>query len=199
MPQLPKTKRSPYLRASPEHYERVKQAQAELAQKIDPFASLIWLRLFILLIIIPIVISVLLVRVGMLFSRVYAMVVGSLIIWSSILSLLNGQPSFTYIAGSANPLPFFQFNPGLGNVYFGWGVILSVKIGWEKAQGERPFLILAFILGLATCIVGLMNLRGIQVDIAIRISGLFGLLLALLVGFAIVATVLTPWQPRARS
>ncbi|MDX2231480.1 MAG: hypothetical protein NW220_17725 [Leptolyngbyaceae cyanobacterium bins.349] len=196
MPQPPKTKRLSRLNYSPAHAEKVKQAQAELAQKIEnPFASLMRKNFWLGLLMITLAIALALLSLVYIFlSQIYAIIVGSSIIWSGISSMLNGQPSFTYHAGSFNPLPLFQFNPGLGNVYFGWGVLLSVFIGWKKAQGKRLLLILALLFGLATFITGLMNLRGMQVDIGMRISGLFGFLLALLIGFSLVDTVLTAWK-----
>jgi hypothetical protein len=145
--------------------------------------------LFLLLVMAPIVI-------GTWLCQIYGVVIGSSIIWSSLSSAFKGHASFTYLAGYSNPLPLFQFNPGLGNFCFGWGILCSLILAWGKAQGNKVYLLSAAIFGIANLIVGLINLFGIQKDIGIHISGLPGLIVSMLIGFSIVISILQSWKKK---
>jgi len=177
-----------------EHHKKVKQAEEELDKRIEETFALTnkeyWLRLFGLLIIAPIVL-------GTLLCQIYGVVIGSSIAWSGILSAFKGQASFTYITGAFNPLPLFQFNPGLGNFCFGWGVLCSGIIGWGKRRGAGMCLLTAAVFGIANLIVGLMNLFRMQSDLGIRISGLHGSIISILIGFSIVTTILQSWKSKS--
>lgn len=182
-----------------EHFKEVKLAEKELDQRMadrgikgssslgrEEFSpNLFGFLLSILLV---------LIAIGTVLCQLYALVIGSLFIWSGISSILTGEFLFRYFAGYVNPLPFFQFNPGLGNAFLGWGVFCSALISKGRIPGKTFSMLAVTSFGIAHLITGLMNLFGIQADIAIQISGLFGSFLSVILGFIIVSTILQAWS-----
>jgi hypothetical protein len=195
-PKPPKAKRVFKVDRDSEHHKKVRQAEEELDRRIEETFALTnkeyRFRLFGLLVIAPIIL-------GTFLCQIYGVVIGSLIIWSGISSAFRGQASFTYIAGAFNPLPLFQFNSGLGNFCFGWGVLCSVIIGWGKRRGAEVYLLTAAVFGIANLIVGLMNLFRMQSVLSIHIPGLSGFIISIYIGLSTVITILLPLKNKSNA
>jgi hypothetical protein len=178
-----------------DRYKRVKQAEEELNRRIEetfaPKSKAYWWSRAIWLVFTPIVIGIV---IGTWLCQVYAVLIGSKIAWTGISSLLKGQPLFQYVAGSAHPLLFFQFNPGLGNFCLGWGILCSVMISWGKAQGNIISLLVVAIFGIANLVTGLINLFRNPCVLAIHTEGFFSFLISIWIGLSIVMAVLQSWK-----
>lgn len=146
----------------------------------------------IMLIILPIL---LICKIGTFLCQIYGLVIGSSIVWSCIASAFRCQ--FIYIIGFSNPLPLFQFNPGLGNFCLGWGILYSVIIAWRKEPRSKIYFFDAAIFAIANLIVGLINLFIIQSDFAISIRGVLSSILSFFMGLSIVITILQSWKSKS--
>jgi hypothetical protein len=121
--------------------------------------------------------------------RIYALGIGISMVWSGIASIFSGQ-DFLLHTGTSNPLPLFQFNPGLGIFCVGWGIICSVIVGWGKELSDKFIL----ILGIVSLVIGLINLLGMSAGIFISVSGLWRSILPILIGYPIVYAGTLPWE-----
>jgi hypothetical protein len=125
--------------------------------------------------------------------RIYALGIGVSTIWIGIASIFSGQ-ILSISTGASNPLPLFQFNPGLGSFCLGWGILRSVMLSPKKELSDKMLLTFAAILGVVNLVIGLMNLLGMSAGIFISVSGLWGSILPILIGYPIVYAVASSWE-----
>jgi hypothetical protein len=154
--------------------------------------SRVFIFLFIVVSCFFIVVSCFLVW-GTWLCRIYALGIGISMVWSGIASIFSGQ-DFLVHTGTSNPLPLFQFNPGLGIFCVGWGILCSVIVSWGKELSGKFILICAAILGIVNLVIGLMNLLGMLAEIFISGHGLWGSILPILIGYPIVYAVASSWE-----
>ena len=189
MPEPPISKRRLKPNKDTKYYKRIKETSLALCELL--------IGLFGLLVGLPVWLVGAAILLVTLAGQISGIVVGSLMIWSSISSALRGQASFTYISGYHNPLPLFKFNPGLGNFCLGWGILYSVIIAWRKEPRGKVYFVYAAIFGIANLIVGLINLfTTLQSDIGIHLSGLLASIFSFFMGLSIVITILQSWESK---
>jgi hypothetical protein len=127
--------------------------------------------------------------------RIYALGIGVLTVWAGIESLFNSEISLLYLyAGTSNPLPLFQFNPGLGNFCIGWGIIFSVIINLRKGTSDKFHLIGAVIFGMTNLIVGLINFLGMPSEVIVSVPRFWTSFLSIYIGLSIVYVVTSSWE-----
>jgi heme/copper-type cytochrome/quinol oxidase subunit 4 len=125
--------------------------------------------------------------------RIYALGIGISTTWLGIASFFSGQIPLIS-TGASNPLPLFQFNPGLGSFCLGWGILRSVMLSRKKELPDKMLLIFAAILGIVNIVVGLINFLGMPSVLLIFMPGLWGSFLSIFIGYPIVYAVASSWE-----
>lgn len=180
---------------SQEHCKKVKRAEEELNRRIEEtfaltdeeYRSRLFGLIFGLIIVVPI-------ALGTLLCEIYGIVIGSSMILSSISSALRGQASFTYSTAVFHLPPLFHLNLNLSNLFFAWGILLSVIISNQKDGKIVIYRLIAIIFGIINLVIGLINLLEVRVVLSARISGFYGSFVGIFVGLSIVITILRSWK-----